>query len=72
MSAVDTVRAARALEIRLHVGVGTCSIEYTSQASFPSHTKDAHFVATLHGRHVNFCDGCARRFLYGTAFWTRG
>ena len=71
LTGVETIRAARALQLDLELLTGPCSSEGTSQRSMASHTPGGVWTAVFDGRRVNLCPGCARRFLHGRAAWMR-
>ena len=63
LTGVETIRAARALELRLDLMAGTCATVGTSQEGAPRCER----LATFRAGRVAYCEGCARYHLHGKA-----
>ena len=68
LTGVETIRAARILELKLDLMAGTCWTVGTSQEGTPRCER----VATFRAGRVAYCEGCARYHLHGTAARLRG
>jgi len=69
LTGVETVRAARALSLRMHLLAGACATVWTSQEGTPRCTRDGSYLITSrdNGRTIPLCEGCARYHLHGAA-----